>query len=299
MFDYRTYQAAIDEVMQRKIFFLVGALKSGTTWLQRLLHSHPDICCMGESHIGDEIAPKIEALCDQHNRLIEGKNLMLYGSDGGYPLLTQGHVRYLIHALLCMLLHRQTNSGTFACIGEKTPNHVQTLALLSQLIPHAKVIHIIRDGRDCAVSGWYHFRRVNQRNLDVVEETYPRLAIYVEQFVQRWVQDVPKGQAFGHQHPDRYIEIRYEHLHERPEAELRGILQFLDLSASAGMIAECVSQGSFESLSGGRTPGEHDPNSHYRKGIVGDWRNHFDQECHRVFNHYGADLLVRLGYAAS
>ena len=34
----------------------------------------------------------------------------------------------------------------------------------------------------------------------------------------------------------------------------------------------------------------------YRKGIVGDWRNHFTEDHRRVFKQVAGDLLIRLGY---
>jgi Sulfotransferase domain len=53
---------------------------------------------------------------------------------------------------------------------------------------------------------------------------------------------------------------------------------------------------SFERLSGGRERGEEDAKSHYRKGIHGDWRNHFTPAITRRFKALFSDLLVIGGY---
>ncbi len=52
----------------------------------------------------------------------------------------------------------------------------------------------------------------------------------------------------------------------------------------------------FSKLSKGRELSEEDKKSHYRKGVIGDWKNHF-KESHKIFfkEKYG-DLLIKLGY---
>lgn len=61
-------------------------------------------------------------------------------------------------------------------------------------------------------------------------------------------------------------------------------------------LKEILDQNSFANKSGNRTQGEENVYSHYRKGVAGDWRNHFSKE-HIIFfkNHYN-DLLLKLGY---
>ena len=46
----------------------------------------------------------------------------------------------------------------------------------------------------------------------------------------------------------------------------------------------------------GRRPGEEGKRSFLRKGIVGDWRKHFNQEAGEIFNRYAGSELILLGY---
>lgn len=55
----------------------------------------------------------------------------------------------------------------------------------------------------------------------------------------------------------------------------------------------------FEKLSGGRKRGEDDVKSHFRKGVAGDWRNHFTPKIERAFKDRYGELLVRLGYESN
>jgi hypothetical protein len=57
-----------------------------------------------------------------------------------------------------------------------------------------------------------------------------------------------------------------------------------------------VGSATFEKLSKGRTRGEEDPSSFFRKGVAGDWRDAFTDRDRRVFEREAGDLLTKLGY---
>ncbi|WP_434972483.1 sulfotransferase domain-containing protein [Longibacter sp.] len=57
-----------------------------------------------------------------------------------------------------------------------------------------------------------------------------------------------------------------------------------------------LEEKSFERLSGGREKGEEDVTSHFRKGVPGDWKNHFTDEHVSAFKDRYNDLLLKLGY---
>jgi len=54
-------------VAGRDIFFVIGCQKSGTTWVERLLNSHPSVCCMGEGHFSDIAGPMLEQMVKLYN----------------------------------------------------------------------------------------------------------------------------------------------------------------------------------------------------------------------------------------
>jgi hypothetical protein len=95
---------------------------------------------------------------------------------------------------------------------EKTPQHVQHLLALGDLFPAARFVHVIRDGRDCAVS--FHRRWKRQ----------PELTVF------RWKKVVTMGREQGMRlGPARYLEVRYEDLTAEPERSLLRICRFLGL----------------------------------------------------------------------
>ena len=62
------------------------------------------------------------------------------------------------------------------------------------------------------------------------------------------------------------------------------------------LVEEITDQFSFARLAGGRTKGQENVNSHYRKGVHGDWKNHLNAQHIRYFKDNYNDLLVQLGY---
>ena len=66
--------------------------------------------------------------------------------------------------------------------------------------------------------------------------------------------------------------------------------------ATGDLLLGMVYQNRFETRARGRKAGEENVKSHYRKGVAGDWANHFTSEHVAVFKERYGNLLVRLGY---
>lgn len=70
---------------------------------------------------------------------------------------------------------------------------------------------------------------------------------------------------------------------------------FRQSSIPIDLLRDIVDQHRFERLTG-RKRGEENVQSHYRKGVPGDWKNHFEDEHVRAFKERYNDLLLKLGY---
>ena len=85
-------------------------------------------------------------------------------------------------------------------------------------------------------------------------------------------------------------------MHENPDAAIGGLLEFLGVSATPDMIRRCRDAAEFSRWSGGRDKGEEEKSSFFRKGVVGDWENYFNDASFEVFRKQTGDLLHELGY---
>jgi lipopolysaccharide transport system ATP-binding protein len=90
--------------------------------------------------------------------------------------------------------------------------------------------------------------------------------------------------------------IKYEDLLDRDEEILaRVLLGDCRLGVDPGRFREVIRQNRFEAVAG-RPPGDEDRTSHERKGIAGDWRNHFTDPVTKAFKQRFGSLLVATGY---
>lgn len=295
MSHYRETQKAIERVFEKQIFFVVGRSKSGTTWLQFLLDAHLEICCKGEGHFSDILYTLLGKALKDYNRQSSDRNRLFEksGLEGNFPTYNRGHLHYIMRITIGLLLAEWAGDADVKCIGDKTPEHANALYFLHELIPSAKYIHIIRDGRDVAVATW-------EWNMDTNPEgmlkQHGNFAGFVEDLAKYWCDSVTRARDFGAAHPDRYFEMRYEALHREPEPIVHAMFQFLGVDAGDDVVADCIQAASFERLTGGRKRGQEQAGAHLRKGVVGDWRDHFDETSRATFRRHAGDLLKQLGY---
>jgi lipopolysaccharide transport system ATP-binding protein len=94
---------------------------------------------------------------------------------------------------------------------------------------------------------------------------------------------------------ERALLVRYEDLLADEQTVFARIIDYCQLDISPQNLREIVARNSFESRTG-RHKGEEDTSSHYRKGIVGDWRNVFSPKVISDFKLRFGDVLIRTGY---
>jgi hypothetical protein len=97
--------------------------------------------------------------------------------------------------------------------GDKTPLYLLNMTLIEEFLPEAHFIHIIRDGRDCALSLTGRF--FSPGDSIVVQAKY-------------WRDNVMTGRSQGSM-CKHYIEVHYEHLLHNPGDTLSKICEFIKL----------------------------------------------------------------------
>jgi len=276
-----------------QIFFIGGSQKSGTTWLQLLLDAHPRIACKGEGHVTNHLAQLLLGSLDKHNQKIAHKNRTVFGEMDGFPLYTADDLSYLIGAALLLAFTKTDGGKDLRAIGEKTPDNVRGFDVLHAIFPAAKFLNVVRDGRDCAISGWFHNLRTNP---DWMRTKYPSLSAYATMFAREWATDIAHAERFAAAHPHACLTVRYEALLDDTATVLREVLGFLDVPAGTEMVAQCCDAAAFERLSAGRTRGDENRQSFFRNGKQGNWREHLDDAGSRAFAAAAAPWLAQLGY---
>lgn len=271
--------------------FLVGCGRSGTTLLRSLLNAHPDLAIPYESHF---VVPLGEPGLRSRYETADGFDVPVFVGDLVGQLafrhwgLSAADVRDhfddeapvdypdAVRALYRLHASREGKSR----FGDKTAIYVRSLSLLADLFPEARFVHVIRDGRDVALS-W----------LDTGWDFGPRTA---EEAALYWRYDVQRGRGMGVDLPGRYREVRYERLIRDPDGVLRDLCDFLELRYDSAMIESF--RHADELLGSMPRP------AHHRHLLlpptVGlrDWRRQMGSEDRRVFEEIAGALLDELGY---
>lgn len=105
--------------------------------------------------------------------------------------------------------------------GDKTPGYLLCLPEIARLLPEARFVHVLRDGRDVALS---------VRSLSFAPGES------LEEIAADWCHRIRTARSHSEQVP-RYLEVRYESLVTEPEASLRRVCSFVDLPFDPAQLA--------------------------------------------------------------
>jgi len=210
-------------------FFIVGTGRSGTTLMAQVMNAHSKICVPSELQIvfetsnnGERLAEifasqkNLEFQAEDYIKLIEQRCPHNLSDYYDYRSFFQ-QLEYPITSLQWLLTELYTDiaySQGKSIFAEQTPWYGQNIKLLNQLFPQAKFIHMLRDGRDVAISfartPWWH----KDVNLNL----------------ERWAREVGKIEEDGLLLlKERLLTVRYEDLILTPEKMIERVCDFLDV----------------------------------------------------------------------
>lgn len=310
-----------------KRVFLVGYGKSGTTWLHMLFFHHPNVAATAERRLFEH-PDNNEALLDP---LLDDVWFQSWFKSSSFGIVNPqaDQIRYeLARVMSDYLTFRQLSlrnnpkgfnrAEPITHFTEKvalnTPaDATATIANLKRLYPEAKIIHIVRDPRDIAVSALFHsyrnFTAANESNwltsyIDCVMNN-KKVTLFADLHRKAFYEDQAKSwneiaKIFHEQgqslYQDNYHLVRYEDMLGDPLAEVTQMFGFVGLQTGNGLAEQAIEKASFKSLSQGRKTGEQDKTSFFRKGISGDWKNYLSDKESITYFKEARPLMLEFGY---
>jgi hypothetical protein len=265
---------------------VLGVRRSGTTLLRVMLDRNSELAVPDESYFIPQLADRhhgridVAAFVDDLRRLPTLREWDVPVEEVQTRLRPSMTVGEAIAAVYESYAARRGKSRW----GDKTPMYMQRLRMLERLFPDALYVHLVRDGRDAAVS-------FLAMPAGIVTETWahPRTAA---DFACQWRTEVTAARKLGRRvGPRRYLELRYEQLVAAPEHELRRLCEFAGLEYQAGMLdyrdkVDVSSKPHQQSLTKPPTPG------------LRDWRTELSPGDVAAFDTVAGGLLRELGYEA-
>lgn len=285
-------------------FFVRGHMRSGTNWIGNLLNLHPRINCTGEFH------------------LQRARQVLDELTDPAHPpgtMLVHEPVRFAATAAFEAMVRRCIVEAADRRIklratlyGDRTPAPIEPLLLRG--CPH---ILAVRDVRDVVVSATFHFLKLPELEYDFKlfppmrgkkavfqQDTsyfarHPHELLDDEPWVRAraadWSRHVAQDQrselraARGELDASIHV-VRYEQLLADTERLRNEMYRFLGVDPRQAAPLDERTRPGFE---------REDPQSHYRKGVAGDWRKYFTPDTARWVKEEAGEQLIALGYEES
>lgn len=286
----------------RDIVFIVGAGRSGTTWLHLMLGAHPEIATGQESQIFDRYLRKLDEQWNRELHYPQTDALRQHGISSYIgPEKFYGLMRDFAVGVFENVLGAKPGASMFL---EKSPNNSFNVDLIIRCFPGARFVHVIRDGRDVVTSmlaartGWGR-------------QWAPR---YAADAAAEWNRAVTECRRLATLSPN-YAEVRYEDLLSHGVPELQRVLEFIDKPLSKVAAQDIYDRFSFEKLKGDEYPRDvfkntgiatasgtvdrPEPEGFFRKGVAGDWRNQLTRTQLAETCWVAGETLAELGYIDS
>ena len=268
--------------------FVVGVPRSGTTVLYHMLLSAGGFAVYrAESHAFNLLAHRFGSLRSEANRtrLVDTwLRSKLFRASGLEPheirreLVANGRSAGDVLRLVMEAMARHQQVERWA---DTTPEHLLYMREIKRQIPNALFIHIIRDGRDVALSytqqGWSHPLPWDRG------EELPVAALY-------WAWMVQRGRHLGRRLGVDYLEVRFEELVAKPRELLPTVAGFIahDLDYDRIQAAAIGSVSKPNTSFGSDEHGQFNP--------VDRWKSRMSEKQLAEVESLTGDLLQQLGY---
>lgn len=219
------------EDVENPYLFIVGCPRSGTTLLRRMVAAHREIAITPETQWIPRLFKRQKGLTPEGlvtpkviDRLLEHRrfHLLGIGREDLEKLISPGEpVSYASFVGRIFDLYGKANRKRL--VGDKTSGYVRNIRVLHALWPEARFVHIIRDGRDVALSvmNWSKAHRATGFFRTWAEDPVSTAALW-------WTCNVRFGregsEGLG---PRLYHEVRYESLLADPAGECAKLCAFL------------------------------------------------------------------------
>jgi hypothetical protein len=295
-------------------FFVFGHARSGTTMLTRLVRLHPEVHCDYQAHFFTR-SPLLESLvadAEVGEWLSRGSNRWNRGRDLS-PVVLRVAADYI--------LEREARREGKRIVGDKSPNSLldgEAVRLMHKVYPDARLIYIVRDGRDAVVSHRFQsfiefperlskedqqlrarFARAPQPFLSGEQSIFTQAAI--TRAAQGWVRNVTQTDQEGRDlFGERYLSLRYEDLLHQPWEQMRRVWEFLGASPAdeelhQALLAEMTRNPDAD----WQQQKAKDIAQSLQKGKRGSWRELFTARDRQIFRQVANETLLAWGYEAT
>lgn len=270
--------------LAKQFLFIIGAPRSGTTWIQTMLGAHPAVCTTVELTLFTQYTgPWLKAWKSEAQHITNGD-----WHQGLPAVWSETDFQSFLHLFLDRVYEKVLELKPHAThILDKHPGYSDCTDDIRFLLPRARFVHVVRDGRDVAAS-----LVAAQRDMGFGCHT-------VAEAANTWKSHVLSARSASKFGAD-YFEVRYEEFLEAPHHGLKSLFAFANLDANDDLIAQIVDACTFTRMNSTRQSANANikaPAAHFRKGKAATWKEDFRLIDRYSFHRISGTMLADNGYA--
>lgn len=286
------------------MIWLFGSPRSGSTWLRQMAAEHPGIEVLDEPTIGYHLSPFLSNEPGYHaedldvgtftlRRVVEGNPERFFASK--YADVWLPGLRRLLNDRLLAHLEREVGGSApdDAFLLVKEPNGSQSADVIMRAQPDARLLFLLRDGRDVVDSELASFLvgAWQERSFDHMRGVgEPERLDFVIRSAYQWLWRTEVVEAAFAEHRGAKHMLRYEELLGDPEGHLAGLFEWLGAPLERNEVAAIVDRCAFERQSG---RGSREMN---RSATPGAWRDNLRPDERAAVEDILGAKLQELGY---
>ena len=301
----------IRQFFPRDKFFILGHARSGTTLLMRLARLHPEVHCNYQAHFFTR-KPLLKSLVDSAE-IEEWLTRKSNRWNGGRDLST-----LVLRASADFIMERDASREGKMIVGDKSPSsviHGQVVRDMHSLYPDAKIVNIVRDGRDVLISERFRNfveeskyltaedkRIIDDLRRDQTPFTNGTRSIFTDAFIRniasRWVNDLTETDIESKRlYGENYHTLRYEDMLSSPLEVMTKLWEFLGVREIPGMLGDAI-QSEMESNPDEEWQAKRNEGiaSFLPKGQAGNWARLFTQRDKSIFKEVAGEILINFKY---
>jgi Sulfotransferase family len=292
-----------DPELESRIMWLFGSPRSGSTWVVRMLRTHPRIVAINEPMIGYYLSP---FLANDIGFRAEDLDLDTFthrrarGDDADHFFAEQfsdawlpGLRRLLNERFGAHLARFAEGPPDEKIILVKEPNGSQSADVIMRAQPRARLLFLLRDGRDVVdsalasnlVGSWGPGTVPHMRG--VVEEERVEC---VSRFAYQWLWQTEAVEIAFDEHQGPKHMVRYEDLLTEPQRHVRELFEWLGLPLGENEVAALVERFAFERI------GKSGARRFFRSATPGAWRENLRPEERAAVEKILGAKVRELGY---
>lgn len=276
---------ALHALSEGRVFFAFGIPKSGTTFVQMILDSHPEVSCPSE-HQFDFLIRNVAVLLTAYNKVLLEVDRRT--ARQGATLLTDDDVTEVLRHALLAIMHSAGRRKAARFIGANDNAIVGRLPLFVEMFPSAKFICVVRDPRDAILSQWHHNSRVEADFLKRART----LDHWIDVQSKRWQSSMAEICSWQEPLGQSLLITRYEDLAAGNPVSFRRLFEHLGASHERTLIDRIVEETTFS-----KVKAKSARNAFFRRGSPGAWREEMTPQQVRTVLANAATMMARFDYA--